>query len=173
MTWPGSRAMCRARRACRGPPVPGCAVRPAWCHRGRAARPRGARGVRWRGRSVVAGAAVRPAGKALHAQKLPVPGVCPVCGALPVRDARAGCPCPVSAGGAVGRARRGNLSLRLAPVCSLSQPNRMQTGARYEYRSLISRISQPTFAKMARSPNFLGQWRRGPEGDGPQSWQSA
>ena len=69
--------------------MPGCAVRPAWCHRGRAGRPRGAPGVRWRGRSVVAGAAVRPAGKAYHAQKLPVPGVCPVCGALPVRDARA------------------------------------------------------------------------------------
>ena len=65
--------MCRARRACRGPPVPGCAVRPAWCHRGRAARPRGARGVRWRGRSVVAGAAVRPAGKAYRpCQTMPV-----------------------------------------------------------------------------------------------------
>jgi len=52
-------------------------------------------------------------------------------------------------------------------------PNRMETGARYEYRSLISRISQPTFAKMARSPNFLAQWRRSPGGDGPQIWQSA
>jgi len=49
-------------------------------------------------------------------------------------------------------------------------PNRMETGARYEYRILISRISQPTFAKMARSPNFLAQWRRSPGGDGPQIW---
>ena len=61
-------------------------------------------------------------------------------------------------------------NLQLAPVCILSQPNRMETGARYEYRSLISRISQPTFAKMARSPNLLGQWRRSPGGDGPQIW---
>ena len=61
-------------------------------------------------------------------------------------------------------------NLQLAPVCILSQPNRMETGARYEYCNLISRISQPTFAKMARSPNLLGQWRRSPGGDGPQIW---
>jgi len=57
-----------------------------------------------------------------------------------------------------------------APVCSL---NRMETGARYEYRSLISRISQPTFAKMARSPNFMAQRRRNAGGDGHEIWQSA
>ena len=52
-------------------------------------------------------------------------------------------------------------------------PNRMETGARYEYRILISRISQPTFAKMARSPNFMAQCRRTPGGDGHEIWQSA
>jgi hypothetical protein len=67
-------------------------------------------------------------------------------------------------------ARRAALPRQSGPCF---QPNRMETGARYEYRSLISRISQPTFAKMARSPNFLAQWRRSPGGDGPQIWQSA
>jgi len=74
---------------------------------------------------------VRPA---WCARMLPVPGACPACGT---------------------QSSRGNL--QLAPVCILSLTNRMETGARYEYRSLISRISQPTFAKMARSPNFMAQ----------------
>jgi len=99
---------------------------------------------------------------------VPGPGVCgaPVPGSG-VRPARCASRLPVPGVPGVRvpgvRHSRGNL----APVSSL---NRMETGARYEYRSLISRISQPTFAKMARSPNFLAQWRRSPGGDGPQIW---
>jgi hypothetical protein len=99
---------------------------------------------------------------------VPGPGVCgaPVPGSG-VRPARCASRLPVPGVPGVRvpgvRHSRGNL----APVSSL---NRMETGARYEYRSLISRISQPTFAKMATAPNFLAQWRRSPGGDGPQIW---
>ena len=172
MTWPGCLAMCRARRTWRGPPVPGCAVRPAWCHRGRAGRaglrrapglvpPRTGWASPGRARSAVAwpecGRRCRraPGGqgvaRAEAAGARRVPGV--------RRAARARCPCRMPVPGFCGRGGHADSEgiFKLAETGPCSQPNRMETGARYEYRSLISRISQPTFAKMARSPNFMAQ----------------